>query len=299
MVSVVKRVNGVKEDMANNKDPKDPKKDELTVFDPGLPDTPGWSSLSDAKKRWLQEKTSNIKKLGAMRDLASVSGGIELVQVKHGLKDEAMTLTSYLKTVYGKHERTGWRTLKETEKLIKLWPDDVIRYVAEHGALLLQGTAGIGVKDLQVVAKELPAPKERDGKTLEGFVVNKVRPKLLEKRVDRRKGKSFLTEEDVLNTLFIAGHRVFARMKGVTTSAARARVIKTVVGWWMANQAIPGKIECKQIQPPEGILQPVGRPRGKGKKSLIAFLAIGGGGLGLYLTIRIFEHMATAIAGGN
>lgn len=147
---------------------------KMIVFEPGLPNTPGWTGLSEAKQQWLQEKTSNIKKWGGMEGLASVNGGLELMEVKQGLEDSPMGITDYLKTVYGGHERTGFRKLEDTEDLLDKWPADLVRSVAERGALLLRGTANIGLKDLVNVARELPAPKGRDKKTIDALKVKSV-----------------------------------------------------------------------------------------------------------------------------
>lgn len=241
---------------------------KMIVFEPGLPSTPGWTSLSDAKQQWLQEKTSNIKKFGAMEGLASVSGGIELLEVKHGLQGESMTLTDYLKTVYGSNERTGFRRLAQVQELIEHWPADITKAVAERGALLLRGTASIGIKELITVSKELAPPKEKDEKTIDAFIENKVRAKLREHKSMRREGKAVkLSEDDGLKILFNSGRRIFRAMKGIHTSAERRQVLKTVVGWWMEDFAVPGTLECKRLSIPEGTVAQVGRPRKKGGKA--------------------------------
>lgn len=240
---------------------------KMIVFEPGLPNTPGWTGLSEAKQQWLQEKTSNIKKWGGMEGLASVNGGLELMEVKQGLEDSPMGITDYLKTVYGGHERTGFRKLEDTEDLLDKWPADLVRSVAERGALLLRGTANIGLKDLVNVARELPAPKGRDKKTIDAFIEGKVRDKLKEIKTTRRAGKVLkLRNEDGLKIMFNHDRRVMRAMKGLSTSADRREVLKTVVGWLMEDFAVPGTLECQRLSIPEGMVAKVGRPHKKGRE---------------------------------
>lgn len=234
----------------------------MIVFEPGLPNTKGWSSLSETEREWLQEKTSNIKKFGAMEGLASVSGGIELLEVKRGLEGKSMAITDYVRTVYGSSERTGWRKLADTEELAKTWPIDLIKVVAERGALLLRGTTGIGMKDLINVAKELPAPRERDDKTIDSFIENKVRDKLREHKVTRRSGKAVRLSDDAsARMLFNTGRRIMRATKTLHTSAEYRQFLRTVVGWWMEDRAVPGELKVSRVSIPEGIEAKVGRPR--------------------------------------
>jgi hypothetical protein len=192
---------------------------KLTVFEPGLSDTPGWAKLSPTRREWLQEKTSNIKKLGAMEGLAAASGAVELYDVKQGLHGEAMNLTDYIRTVFGASERTGWRKLDQVEQLIS------------------------------------------EGWT---FIENKVRTRLKENRSVRRAGKAVkLTEDDGTRILFNTGRRILKSMKSLQTSADRRTVLKTVVGWWMEDMAIPGTLECKRLSIPDGVVAKVGYPKGR------------------------------------
>lgn len=271
---------------------------KMIVFDAGLPGTPGWQALSEAKKEWLQEKTSNIKKYGAMEGLASVSGGIELLEVKNGLKGESMGITDYIRTVWGdKSERTGFRKLQDVEALAAQWPDDVIKAVAERGALLLRGSTGIGIKDLVNVAKELPAPKERDQESLDKFIEGKVRAKLKEHKSVRRSGKSVkLTDDDAARLIFNTGRRIMRAAKSLHTSADHRSFLKTIVGWWMEDRAVPGTIECKRIPIPEGTVAQVGRPRKKAGK-LLAAVAVLGGSLGAtYWAFQLARNLASSLA---
>lgn len=262
--------------MANDKD--------LIIFEPGLPGTPGWASLSEAKKERIQKRTSNIKKFGAMEGLAAVSGGIELLEVKRELEGEKMGITDYIKTVWGeKSERTGFRRLQDIEELTKHWPADVTKAVAERGALLLRGSTGIGIKDLIAVAKDLPAPKEHDTESLDKFIEVKVRAKLKEHKAVRRTGKTVkMTDDDAMKVLFNTGRRIMRAAKNLHTSIENKNFLKTVVGWWMEERAVPGTLEVKRTPIPEGVVAQVGYPRGKKRaKKMIAGLVFAAGSLGV------------------
>lgn len=234
----------------------------MVVFEPGLPNTPRWATLSDAKKKWLQEKTSNIKKFASMEGLASVSGGLELLEVENGLEGERMTIAHYIQTVFGASERTGWRRLALTKKISREWPAPFIKAIAERGALLLRGSAGIGLQDLVNVSKDLPAPKDLDDKTIDGFIATKLRAALKENKSARRSGKVVkLSDDDSAKILFNTGRRIMRQTKSLNTSADVREFLKTVVGWWMEDRGVPGTLECKRISIPEGTVARVGRPR--------------------------------------
>jgi hypothetical protein len=271
---------------------------KITVYEPGLPNTRGWATLSEAKREWLQEKTSNIKKFGAMEGLASVSAGIELMDVKNGLKGEEMGITDYIRTVWGeKSERTGFRKLQDIEELAKQWPADLIKHVSERGALLLRGTAGIGIKDLVTVSKELPAPKEKDDKTYDAFIENKVRAKLKENRAVRRTGRVVkLSDDDAMKILFNTGRRIMRAAKNLHSSADNKNFLKTVVGWWMEDRGVPGTLECKRISIPDGTVAQVGRPRKRAGKMVAGIALLMGSGTGLYYTMKLVESLASSFA---
>jgi hypothetical protein len=240
----------------------------MIVREPGLANTPGWVGLSQYKKDWLQEKTSNIKKFASMEGLASVSGGLELLDVERGLQGETMTMTSYMQTVFGSSERTGWRKLALTKELSREWPAPFIKAVAERGALLLRGAAGIGLKDLVNVSKELPAPKDTsDKKVIDGFIETKVRVALKEHKSARRTGKVVkVSDEDAAKILFNIGLRIMRTAKNLDTSENNRQFLKRIVGWWMEGRGISGTLECERISIPEGTFAKVGRPRKKSKE---------------------------------
>jgi len=243
--------------------------DKLVVLDSGLPQTPGWALLSEAKRSWLQEKTSNIKKFGAMEGLAAASSAVELYEVREGLKGEKMGITDYINTVFSHSPNTAFTRLRQLDDLIKnKWSMDVIKIIAEKGALLLPGSAGIGLGRLISVSRQLPAPKESDDKTIEAFIENKVRPKLKEMRAAHRTGKVVRVSVDEARRLaFNDGRRTFRSIRGwdSMTSRDKKAEIATVAGWWMEDFGIPGELTVKRVSIPEGTVAKVGRPRLKGK----------------------------------
>lgn len=233
---------------------------KLIVPEKGLPLINGWASLSEAKKKWLQEKTTNIKSLGGAEVLSAAKQCLELLETKNGLKGEKMTITDYIETVFSFHPRTGWRRLQAAEEMAENWPPELIRAVAERGTKLLQGVAGIYMKDLVRVSKELPPPKELDEKTIDAFIEHKVRTHLREERVERSKRRPKISREDGQKIMFNHDRRILKSIRGLETSGDRKEVLKTVFGWLMEDFAVPGTLECRRVSIPDGTIFKVGRP---------------------------------------
>ena len=239
---------------------------KLIVPESGLPLIHGWASLSEVKKRWLQEKTTNIKIAGSAEALASVKQCLELMEVKNGLKDETMSITDYINGVFSFHPRTGWRKLEAAEEMAENWPPELIKAVAEKGARLLHGVAGVYMKDMIRVSKMLPPPKKMDEHTIEAFIEKDVREALKDERSTRAKKKRRLSREDGEKIIFNHDKRILESIKGLETSADRREVIKTVVGWLMEWFAVSGMIECKRLSIPDGTVFKVGRPLKKSRE---------------------------------
>lgn len=233
---------------------------KLIVPEKGLPLINGWASLSEAKKKWLQEKTTNIKSLGGAEVLSAAKQCLELLETKNGLKGEKMTITDYIETVFSFHPRTGWRRLQAAEEMAENWPPELIRAVAERGTKLLQGVAGIYMKDLVRVSRELPPPKELNDKTIDAFIEHKVRSHLKEERVERSKRRQKISLDDGIKICFNHDLRIIENIKGLDASKDRKEMIATYVGWLMHYFAMPGTIECRRITHPEDAKFKVGRP---------------------------------------
>jgi hypothetical protein len=233
---------------------------------PKLPRTPGWVGLSEERKKWLQQETSDLNKLGMAETHIGVTSALKLLEVEAGLKGTSMSMDSYLEFAFPHGKATGNRRLKGGRQLIELWGRDICNAIVRKGETLLRGSLGIGLNELVNVAKALPAPTAKDDKTIEGFFEKKVRPALQERRVGRQQSKSTkLTYDQFIRNLFNTGRLYKKQTKGLNTSADHKEALKTVVGWWMEDWAVPGTLECKRLAIPEGIVATVGRPRKKGK----------------------------------
>lgn len=232
---------------------------EIDVYVPGLPSTPGWTTLSPEKQEWLKQKTSNVMQFRRMGAVAGLGECKELLDVEKGLEQEKMTMTNYMRVVYQKHERTGWRKLADYKALVKVWPDIAIETLMSKGAELLHGSTGIGTKHLLQVAKTLPAPKTNDAKVIEAFIEKDVRSKLREERRRQAKG-SELTEDEATKVIVITATRAL-RQSGVSDSRGQRKILETSVGMVMQRRAITGTVTAVRTLIPDGFLPPRGRPR--------------------------------------
>lgn len=235
---------------------------ELLVRDPELPRTPGWLQLSREKQESLLHRTSNIKRFQQMEGLGAIGACLELVAVERELEGEKMTITNYVKTIYGQSERTAWRRLAQFKELNKRWRPKVIEAVAKNGALMLRGAAGIGLNELINIAKQLPAPVSDEEKVIEGFVMKDVREKLRERR-SRNPEVVVLALDDSKKITFNYLLRNMRNAK-MRTSEQKLRFLEEVVGWTMEAMAIPGVLKTKRISIPEDMKTKRGRPRNLG-----------------------------------
>jgi hypothetical protein len=233
---------------------------------PKLPRTPGWVGLSEERKKWLQQETSDLNKLGMAETHVGVTSALKLVGVEEGLKGTSMSMNNYLTYVFTHGVATGNRRLKGGKQLIELWGRDLCNTIVRKGETLLRGQLGVGLNEVIHVAKALPAPTSKDDKTVEAFFEKKVRPALQERRVGRQENKrTKITQDQFMRNLFNAGRLYKKQAKGLNVSSEIKDALKTVVGWWMEDWAVPGTLECKRLAIPEGIVATVGRPRKKGK----------------------------------
>lgn len=239
-------------------------KQELQVFAPGLPNTPGWAALTSQKQEWLQQRTSNILQYRRAEAVAGIGECQELLAVEEGLRDEKMTLTNYIRAVYRNAERTAYRRLADYKELTKVLPAEVLDALAKDGSNLLQGSAGIGAKEILRAAKALPAPKSKEPKTIEGYITE-LRKTLREDRVQRRKGPLKLDAEEAMKSWITITRRLL-RDAQVNKSAEQRAWLKTALGYLMEVRAISGTISTERIPIPDGWLPKRGAPRGKRHK---------------------------------
>ena len=238
-------------------------KQEITLYSPDLSETPGWVSLNRDQQDWLLERTSNIQQYRRMEGMAAVAGCLELMEVEVGLKDTQMSLTAYMRVVFGQSERTAWRKLKDFKELSKHLPPVAIRMIATQGNNLLKGVSGSGMKELITAAKQLPPPKSNNEKVIEAFISNDLRTKLREQKQDRRpKGPIKLTDEMSAKMGLHALLR-YLRSAKMKTSAEKRHWLTRVMGWAMEAEAIHGTLRAGRVPIPDDMIIRRGRPRKK------------------------------------
>jgi hypothetical protein len=232
---------------------------EIQVFVPQLPSTPGWVALSEKKREWLQEKTSNIAKWRQMQVTGVIGECRELFLIQEGLIGEKMTMNAYLDHVYGKSSRTGYKRLGDYRELAKIMPPEAIDALANDTQGIMQGTGGLVAGEVIRAAKTLPVLKSKEPKVIEGYMGN-LREKLREGRQKRLKGRSRLDPEDAMKMWITAGKRLLREAK-ITESAGQRAWIKKAVGYLMETRAITGTVSTERIPIPDGFMPVVGRPR--------------------------------------
>lgn len=242
---------------------------EILVYDDNLPNTPGWATMSPQKQEWLQKQHSDLKKLAGVEGLAAVSGALKLYETKIGLREEDMSITDYIENNYPSGRATGFRKINGIESLIEEgWTPELIKGVAERGALLLQGAASIALGDLVNVSKRLKSlPKKRDPETIDAFIQGPIRENIREDRSSRKRKKA-TKEEDLLKVALIYLNRILNEFGETKTSVERRALLKKITGMTMEVWALPGKIEVERMSVPDELRpKAVGRPRGSEEKA--------------------------------
>lgn len=232
---------------------------ELAVVNPDLEQSPGWQALNKEKHDWLAQKTFNILQYRRMEGLGAVGACIELAEVERGLEGEKLTMTDYIRTVFGQSERTARRRLKDYKELREHWPEKLIEAVATKGATLLRGASGIGLRDLLNVARELPPPKSNEAKVIEGYVMKDVREKIR----SQRKGRNRVVRLSEEGAAKVALNTLLRLMRGMALDGAPAKRkwLTRVVGWTMDAQALSGTLHITRLSVPGGLIIKRGRPR--------------------------------------
>jgi hypothetical protein len=231
-----------------------------------LTKTPGWYSISPEKQERMIQRASKIQRYRKIGVITSIAECKELIDVENDLKNEQMTLTSYIRSVYKNSERTARRRLADYRELIQYWPPNVIEALATDGMELLKGSSGVGTRDLLSVAKELPAPKTNSPKVIEGFIENDVRQKLKDFRRSRKKRTMKLNPENSLSI----GVRTISRLmrqSNIDTSAKQRDWLQRLIGMVMQLRAIPGTVSATRTGIPDGFLPKRGRPRNPPRKT--------------------------------
>ena len=231
----------------------------IEVFVPGLPSTPGWTSLSQERRDWLLERTESIAKYRRQQAVGAVGEARELARVQAGLEGTSMKMGSYLSTMYGKSERTAWKRLQDYRELQKVMPEEAIDALVNNTDGFLAGSAGLGAGDVIRAAKALPPPKSKEPKVIEGYL-GSLREKLKEERRTRRAGHRRLDPDDGIKMVVLLTRKIFREAKIATSAEGRA-FLRKMVGYIMEDRAIPGSVTAERTIIPDGFMPRRGRPR--------------------------------------
>lgn len=229
-----------------------------------LPNTAGWSSLSEVKRKWLQERTSNIAGFRQMQRSGLIGECRELFLIKKGLEGEKMTMEAYLTAGYGKSYRTGMRHLGLYKKLLQVMSDDAIEAIAADTENVFQGSGGLEPTALIRVAKTLPPLKSKEPKAIEGYLLS-LREGLKQERRNRHKIPKPDEEQSLL--IFVStAVRLLEDLK-LDDTRSQKNFLKTGTGYVMQKRAISGTLEVEHLSIPDDFFPkrgyPVGRKRTK------------------------------------
>ncbi len=240
------------------------KKDAIAVFVPGLDATPGWTALTQTKRDWLLEKTSNVQQYRKMEGLGAIGAAVELVEIEAGLDGESMSMSNYLTTIFGQSARTAYRRMADYREMSKHWSAETIARMATHGTALLKGMSGVQLKTLVNVSKALPEPKSKEDKVIDAWIEEDVRKKI--RSIKAARVKAIKPDEFEASKMAFNAVLRYLRIARLKTSAEQRRWLMRIVGWTMEAQAIHGTMQAGRISIPEGVIAKVGRPRKLAKK---------------------------------
>lgn len=229
---------------------------EIEILVPGIDHIPGWTSMSPAKREWLQKQDTTTFRFRRMQAAGAIGEARSLYLTQRGLEGEKMTMGSYIASRYPKSDRTAWRRLADYQQLTKLMPEAAIDALAHDESGILQGTG-----DVIRAAKMLPAPKSKEPKVIDAYVGD-LKEKLREERRSRRKGKKGLDPDDAMK-MFVTFTKRLLRESKLNQSAEQRTWLKKAVGYLMESRAITGTVATERISIPDGWMPQVGRPRKK------------------------------------
>lgn len=239
-------------------------KQEIEVFVPQLPNTPGWVAMSQNDREWLQEHTSLA--LTDFRDsgLKAISCCIRIAEIQNFLDGKSMTFTNWVRTAFGSSERTAYRWLASYKEQLQVAPPRAILYLAQEGLAGVNNT--IQPKELTPVLKALPAPKDDNKKSLEAWR-QRISEELRTRRQKRRKRVSLKLDPEKAMQDFVIVARRLLRESELSTSADQRKWLTRALGYLMELRAIAGTITAERTPIPDGWMPVVGRPRKKVKSA--------------------------------
>lgn len=236
----------------------------IAVFVPGLPDIPGWLKLSRTDQDELLQIASNVQQRRKLRSLGEFGDLMDIHRAEQLLEGKEMTLANFLSVIYpNQHPRTVSRKQEAFTELTATIPRSILKRMTELDAEVLENfdriaTATLG--DIRNAVRSmplLPVSTDKDA----GKYLNELNGKLLEERKARRaKGAKPRTREAAE---MMAANALIQYMRGasVKTSAEKRQFLQRVVGWAMEALAVHGTLRAGRVSLPEGVGNPVGRPR--------------------------------------
>jgi hypothetical protein len=233
---------------------------ELTLL-PGLPFAPGWTSLSQHDRDWLQEHTSNAVQNFRESGFKAIQACAELALIEKFLEGKPLTMTAWMKASLGSSDRTGWRWLANYKQMRGSVPDEAILYLAQEGVV---GVNSAHQGAIVTAIKKLPPPKSTDRKSLEAWK-EKVGEELSQHYRSNRLRSRRLDPDDAIRVFVTTGKRLLREAK-ITDSASQRTWLKKAIGYLMELRAITGTVVAERISVPEGYMPKVGFPRGKKRK---------------------------------
>lgn len=235
----------------------------IAVFVPGLPNTPGWSKLSQEKKDELLYHTSHIQQYRQMQMLGEFGELMELTQVQQLLEGEEMQMSDYLTMICPlHHQRTIARKQQAFAELAATIPNSILKKLTSLGQDVLgkfDRIANAALGDIRNAIREMPLLPVTTSKDAEKYL-EELDGKLLEGRKTRRK-KGLVKDLALADKMSTNALIHYDREAGVKTSAERRQRLKRIIGWYMEAMAVSGSITVSRIPIPDGILIRRGRPR--------------------------------------
>jgi len=225
----------------------------------GLPRTPGWTSLSPEKQRWLQQETSDALEHRQMSGVHALAEAAKLYSIEQGLKYEKMSMRNFFLVAYQGSYRNGRQKLKQFKALLDKWGMPALTVIQAKGGDLLRGS-NVALGDLQRVSLALPAPKSTEPKVIEAWVEGPVRKHLTQDRQDRHKKRPKARDEDNAIKVWVTiGARLMREAK-LATSAEQRAFLKRACGYLMERRAISGSVTITRTPIPDDFFPRLGRP---------------------------------------
>lgn len=234
-------------------------KQEIEVFLPQLPNTPGWTGLAQNDREWLTLHTSNAVTNFRESGLKAIQACAELSLIRKFLADKTLTFTNWVRSSFGSSERTAYRWLASYEQLRGAAADEAVLYLAQEGIAGINNT--VQPRELAPVLKALPPPRDLHNKKAMEAWKTRVGEELRQRRSRRRTQAPLeLDPDDALRVFVLTTDRLMRECRLQTSAEARAWLRKGG-GYVMQKRAVSGSVTLERLPIPDGFLPRRGRPR--------------------------------------